>query len=92
MDTFRLARLCQEGAILPKTHPVYKPEFRADAVPVVSDKRRPLAEIAGDLGISRERACADEQATKISMKVEAVWSEMAVVAQMSGLSAYSMSR
>ena len=38
---------------MPKTHN-YPPEFRAEAVRLFRTSDKPLAEIAGDLGISRE--------------------------------------
>lgn len=39
---------------MPRTHPNYSPQFRADAVRLYRSSDRPLAEISSDLGISRE--------------------------------------
>ena len=37
---------------MPRTHPPYPPEFRAEAVGLVRAKEEPLAQIARDLGVS----------------------------------------
>lgn len=39
---------------MPRTHPNYSPQFRADAVRLYRSTDKPLAQIAADLGISRE--------------------------------------
>ena len=37
---------------MPRTHPPYPPEFRAEAVRLARTKEQPLAQLARDLGIS----------------------------------------
>lgn len=39
---------------MPRTHPVYPPEFRADAVRLYRTSGRGLKHIAGELGIAQE--------------------------------------
>lgn len=39
---------------MPKTHPNYPPEFRAEAVRLFRAGDKTLAEIAADLGVSKE--------------------------------------
>jgi transposase len=39
---------------VPKTHPPYPPEFRAEAVRLVRSSDKPLPQIANDLGVSHQ--------------------------------------
>ena len=43
---------------MPRTRPPYPPEFRAEALKLARSSDKPLSEIARDLGVSAERACA----------------------------------
>ena len=39
---------------MPQTKPPYPPQFRAEAVRLVRESGKPMAQIAGDLGVSVE--------------------------------------
>ncbi len=55
---------------MPRTHPAYPPEFRAEAVRLVRSSGRSQAEIARDLGISHNTLRAWTKQTRIDEGAE----------------------